>query len=86
MIMSLYICGFGLIFLYVLLAENKDKAGQLNAILALVDAMTLHKGDARVAEYAAYALAYICDDNGVWIMNGRYWFFVSFFNTSFFCI
>ena len=48
-----------------LLAENRAKAGQLDAIRSLVDAITLHKGDARVVDNAAVALGNICCDNGV---------------------
>ena len=48
-----------------LLAENKIKAGQLNAMQALVDAMTLHKGDVHVARTAAAALGEMCSGNGV---------------------
>ena len=63
--MSLNICAFLIIFCYFLLAENRRKAGQLNAMRALVDAMTVHKANARNAEDAAYALGNICEDNGV---------------------
>ena len=54
-----------LLFLYFLLAENRTNAGQLNAMRALVEAMTLHKADARVVRLAAYAFGSICGDNGV---------------------
>ena len=51
--------------MYFLLAKNQIKAGQLNVIQLLVDAMTVHKADARVASQAAAALGNICGDNGV---------------------
>ena len=52
-------------------AENKIKAGQLNAMDSLLEMMRLHKADPRVAANAAGALQAICV-NGVLSMNSRY--------------
>ena len=44
--------------------ENRIKAGQLGAMEALLEALSLHKANAEVAREVAYALTYICA-NGI---------------------
>ena len=45
--------------------ENQVKAGQLGAMEALLDALSLHKANAEVAREVATAFANICRENGI---------------------
>ena len=46
-------------------AENQVKAGQLRVMEALLEALSLHKANAQVADRVAFAMGNVCANNGI---------------------